>query len=130
MKSKRRRESILWVEGIGFGSLILFAWLTEILRAPHFLFAESAEFNLGRALLRTCVILCIWLAVHLATRRLLKRLHHLEEYLKICAWCRKIGHEGEWKTIEDYFGSTLTTKASHGICPECSRTMGPTAKRV
>jgi hypothetical protein len=122
MKNKRR-ETILWVEGVGFGLLVLFAWLTEIMHLPQVLFADSSNFNLGRALLRTAVILVVWIAVHLSTRRLLQRLHHLEEFLKVCSWCRKIGHEGEWMTMEDYFGSELATKTSHGICPDCSRSM-------
>jgi hypothetical protein len=126
MKTKPR-EYILWIEGFGFGLLILFAWLTEILHAPHFLFAEPAVFNLGRPVMRSLVIVCVWLAVHLATRRLLKRLHHLEEYLLICAWCRRIGHEGEWRTMEEYFGSA--TKTTHGMCPECSRKMVPAVPR-
>jgi hypothetical protein len=118
-----RRETILWVEGVGFGLLVVFAWLTEILHVPQVLFAEPSGFNLGRALLRTAVIACVWIAVHLSTRRLLQRLHHLEEFLKVCSWCRKIGHEGEWMTMEEYFGSELATKTSHGICPECSQGM-------
>ena len=127
MKTKRR-ETILWVEGFGFGLIIVLAWMTEIMRLPHFIFAEPADFNWGRPLLKTAVILSVWAVVHLATRRLLERLHHLEEYLRICAWCRKMDHNGDWMTMEDYFGSAFATKTSHGVCPECSRmleTSGP-----
>lgn len=124
MKTKRR-ELILWIEGIGFSLLIAFIWLTESLRVPHFLFSDPMAFHVGRPLLRSLVVMGVWLAVHLATRQLLKRLHHLEEYLRICAWCRKIGHEGEWMTMEEYFGSAFTTKTTHGMCPECSRRMAP-----
>lgn len=131
----KKPEFVLWVEGFGFGFLVAFVWLTEALGVPHFLFSDPAVFNWGRPLLRTVVVLGVWLAVHLATRRLLKRLHHLEEYLRVCAWCRKIGHEGEWMTTEEYFGSAFTTKTTHGMCPECSRQMassaqGPRAKNV
>jgi len=128
MKTKRR-EFILWVEGLGFGFIILSVWVTELLHMPHVLFAEPAVVNIPRALLRTAVILCVWLAVNLATRRLLQQLHHLEEYLRVCAWCRKICHEGEWMTMEDYFGSAFTTKTSHGVCPECSRKLKPPGDR-
>jgi hypothetical protein len=119
----KRREFILWIEGFAFGLIILLGWLTEILRVPHFLFAEPAVANWGRPLLKTLVVVSVWTAVHIATRRLLNRLHHLEEYLRICAWCRKMDHEGEWMTIEDYFGSAFATKTSHGVCPECSRNL-------
>jgi len=125
-----KRESILWVEGLGFGFIIVSVWLTELFHVPHFLFAEAGGINLERALLRTIVVSGVWLAVHIGTRRLLQRLYHLEEYLRICSWCRKIGHEGEWMTMEEYFGSALATKMTHGVCPECSRNLRPSAKRM
>ena len=115
------REFILWIEGFGFGTIIVLGWLTEILGVPHLLFAEPDTFNWTRPILRTLVILCVWALVHIATRRLLKRLHHLQEYLRICAWCRKLNHEGEWMTMENFFGSAYATKTSHGVCPECSK---------
>ena len=66
-------------------------------------------------------ILAIWLWVHLTTKRLLKRLHYLEEFMHVCSWCRKVGHEGQWLTTEEYFGSKFATQTSHGICEECAR---------
>jgi hypothetical protein len=65
------------------------------------------------------VISLIWVWVHLATRRLLKRLHYLEEFLRVCSWCHKVCHEGEWLTMEKYFNSKFATQTSHGMCPEC-----------
>lgn len=126
---RRRREGILWIEGIGFSLIISLAWVTEYFRVPHYLFSEDAEFNWGRALLRSVVIAAVWLAVHVATQRVLKRLHQLEEFLLVCAWCRKIGHEGQWMTMEEYFGSALSTPTTHGICPECSRNVKQTLDR-
>lgn len=119
MKSKPR-EFILWIEGCGFSLIIAIVWITEFFHVSYLLFAEPPGFNLARPIARSIVILCVWAAVHLSTRRLLKRLHHLEEYLLVCAWCRKIGHEGDWITMESYFGSALSTPTTHGICPECS----------
>ena len=114
-------DSILIKEAIGFALIIMLSWATELLHLPHFLFNEPNSFNWQRAVLRTVVILAVWLWVHLATKRVLKRLHHLEEYLLICSWCRKVGHDGEWLTTEQYFGSKFATETSHGICPECAR---------
>jgi hypothetical protein len=118
MKTKRR-ESILWIVAGGFLLLIFCVWLTEWLRVPHRFFGEASDFNWGRPLFRTALVGTIWLIVHLATRRLLKRLHHLEEYLLICAWCRKIGYENKWITLEDYSDVALTMKTTHGMCPTC-----------
>ncbi len=120
--TKKRVETFLMKEAIGFTLILLINWFAEIARLPHLLYGEPAGFNWFRVLLRTAVILAIWLWVHLATRRLLQRLHHLEEFLRICSWCRKVDHDGEWLTLEQYFGSKFNTETSHAICPECART--------
>jgi hypothetical protein len=57
--------------------------------------------------------------VHLLTRRLLKRLHYLVEFLRVCSWCRKVCYHDEWLEMEKYFSSKFATKTSHGMCPEC-----------
>jgi hypothetical protein len=114
-------DSILRKEAIGFFTIIVLSWATEILHLPQLLFSEPSPFNWYRPLLRTVVVLAIWLWVHVATKQLLKRLHHLEEFLLICSWCRKVGHDGDWLTLEEYFGSKFATQTTHGICPECAK---------
>lgn len=118
-KTKGKTAGILWIEASGFLFLILISWLSEALRFPLYVFDDTSTPNWHRALARTAVLLAIWLWVHLLTRRLLKRLHHLEEYLRICSWCRKVEHDSEWMPMENYFNSKFATKTSHGMCPEC-----------
>jgi len=113
-------RSILRLQAVGFSVLIGAIWLVEILHIPHLLYGVAADFELPRVLIRTGIVLVIWLWVHLTTRRLLRRLHELEEFLLICSWCRRVGHEGTWLTLEEYFGSHLATETSHGICPDCA----------
>lgn len=115
----RKENSILWVEAFGFSALILLTWITELARVPYLIFNEPFVPNWHRALLRTIVILLVWTWVHQATNRLLKRLHYLEEFLRICSWCRKVCHEGEWLEMEKYFNSRFATTTTHGMCPEC-----------
>jgi hypothetical protein len=120
MKKVKGRNSILWVEAGGFLFLIMMSWLTEILRIPHYLFGESFVPDWKRALLRTVVLSLIWGWVFLLTRRMLKRMHYLEEFLRICSWCRKVcGDDDRWLKLEDYFNSKFATRTSHGMCPEC-----------
>ena len=113
-------RSILRQEAIGFSLIIALGWVAEIIGIPNLVYGEPPNLNLTRVLLRSAVVLIVWLWVHLTTRRLLRRLYHLEEYLLICSWCRKVGYEGKWLSLEEYFGSRLNTETSHGICPECS----------
>lgn len=110
---------ILWVEAGAFCLLIVLSWLTEIFRFPHLLYGETFKPNYERAVLRSVVILLIWFWVYRATRQLLRRLHHLEEFLRVCSWCRKVCHDGEWLGMEDYFNSRFDTKTTHGMCPDC-----------
>lgn len=112
---------ILRGQAIGFSFLLAVMWAAELLHLPSHLFGESAEFKWQRIALRTAVLLSIWLIVHLTTSRLLKRLHELESYLRICSWCRKVSDKGEWRTMEDYFDARFQTSTSHGICPACAQ---------
>ncbi len=112
---------ILRGQAIGFSVLIALMLLVEFLRLPHYLFGESREIIWTRIFWRTAIVGVIWIVVHLTTKRLLTRLHELEEFLRICSWCRKVGHKEEWLTMEEYFGSRFSTETSHGICPDCAR---------
>lgn len=118
-ESRKKGKSILWIEASGFLFLVVLSWLTEALRIPHYLFGEPFAPDWRRALLRTVILLAIWAWVHLLTRRLLKRLHYLEEFLRVCSWCRKVCYHDEWLEMEKYFSSKFATKTSHGMCPEC-----------
>lgn len=112
-------DPILRRGAIGFLAIIALCWLVELLQLPHRLFDEAPHFNWFRVLFRTAIILSIWAWVHFTTKRLLERLHRLEEFLLVCAWCRKLGYQGKWVAMEEYFGSKFDTKTSHSICPEC-----------
>lgn len=119
MNRKGKSNAILWIEAAGFLFLIALSWLTELLQFPKSIFDDPFTPNWHRAILHTLVILVIWLWVHALTRRLLKRLHHLEGYLRICGWCRKVCYNDEWLDMETYFNSKFHTRTSHGMCPEC-----------
>jgi hypothetical protein len=115
-----RGRTILRLQALGFSVLIVLSWLAEFSHVPHRWFGDAPEFNLARVLARTAVLLAIWLIVHLTTRRLLRRLHELEDFLLICSWCRKVGDRGGWMSFEQYFDRKFSTGTSHGICPECA----------
>ena len=117
----RRTASILWVEGVGFSLIIVIAWLSEILDVQHVFFSAPSGINWARPVARTAVILLVWAAVHIATRRLLRRLYYLEDFLLMCAWCRRLGHENRWMNTEEFFGAALATPTTHGVCPDCAQ---------
>jgi len=120
-QAQGKSNRILWVEAAAFSLIILLSWLTEVIRIPHLLYGEAFTPNYHRAILRTVVILLIWLWVNMATRQLLRRLHYLEEFLRVCSWCRKVSYRSEWIEMEKYLKTKFATKTSHGMCPDCLR---------
>lgn len=130
MTTKAGGASVLRRENLGFAVILLLSWISEIIRLPHLLFGDPDEFNWPRVLLRSVIIIAVWAWVYFTTRSLIRRLHHLEEFLLVCSWCRKVGHEGTWLTMEQYFGSKFDTQTSHGICPECSQKTRDRLERI
>jgi hypothetical protein len=120
MKYKKHLEYIYFVEAIGFSALIALSWANELIGLPGIIFGGPITPNWREALIETFIVLLVCLAMHLMTRKILKRLYYLEEFLRVCAWCRKIGYNDEWIPIEEYFSREFATRTSHGICPECS----------
>lgn len=124
---------ILYGQAVGFSCLIALVWTVELLHLPHRFFGDSIDGMWPRIGLRTAVLLGIWFLVHMTTSRLLRRLHELETYLRLCAWCRKVDDAGEWRTLEEYFENRFNTDTSHGICPACATNhfpRQPSAARV
>jgi hypothetical protein len=121
MKRKLNTNLILSIEAVGFLSIITLSWLDELAGLPQLFFGSASTVNWHEALMETAVALLAWFVVHLLTKRLLKRLHYLEEYLRVCAWCRKIGSDEEWLPLEEYFDRHFATKTSHGMCPDCTK---------
>jgi len=113
-------RSILHFEAVGFAVILAAIWVAEIIHLPHLLFDEPPRFILSRVALRSLLVLVIWAWVHFTTRRFLRRLHELEDYLRICSWCRKVGDQDQWLTMEEYFDSKLAKETSHGICAACA----------
>src|SRR4051812_27466746 len=104
MSTPASGRTILRRENVGFALILFINWAAEIIRLPHLLYDEPVEFNWFRVLLRSAVIVAVWTWVYFTTRVLVRRLHHLEEFLLVCSWCRKVGHEGQWLTMEQYLG--------------------------
>ncbi|MBI2517204.1 MAG: hypothetical protein HYV95_09835 [Opitutae bacterium] len=119
LPTKRRADGILLKQALAFASLIVLSWVSEILHVS-LLFGASAEFNWARVIARTLVLVAVWAWMHWTTRRVLRRLHHLEEFVHVCSWCRKVGSDDQWLTMEDYFGEKFSAQTSHGICPACA----------
>ena len=107
-KSPDSSLRILRFVNLGFILLIVMAWLDQY----HDTWRESA--------LESLAVLTVWGLVYRNTRQLLSRLHYLEGFVRVCGWCRKIGHGDRWIPMEEYFSEQFNTATTHGMCPECA----------
>jgi two-component system cell cycle sensor histidine kinase/response regulator CckA len=56
----------------------------------------------------------------------LKRVKTLNGLLPICASCKKIRNDGGyWEQVESYIRSRSNAEFTHGICPDCVRSLYP-----
>ena len=70
-------------------------------------------------MLEMLLVLAVWFVVSATTRRILDRVRQLEEFMRVCAWCRRINYHGEWMRLEEFMRQGFDTPTTHGICAEC-----------
>jgi hypothetical protein len=120
MKVRKSGSRVLWYESFGFGLILFLSWLNKFVDLPHLFTSGDARLAKWRdGFIETMLILLIWAFVHSLTKRLVHRLHYLEGMLRICAWCRKVGHGDRWMRLEEYFAEDFQIDTTHGVCPEC-----------
>jgi hypothetical protein len=119
MKTRTHVSKILWCEGIGFLAIIALSWLNELSDLPHVVSGVQYISNWRESALETPIVLLTAIPVMILTKRIVSRLYYLEGFLRVCAWCKKLGHNGEWIPLEEFFESKFQTETSHGMCSAC-----------
>jgi hypothetical protein len=107
------------VEAIGFLVIITLSWANELLGLPSLIFGGGHRVNWPESLLETIIIAWVAIPMLVLTRRLVLRLHYLEEFVRVCGWCKKMNVRGQWVPLEQFFELKFDTPTSHGICPAC-----------
>ncbi|MFZ0827662.1 MAG: hypothetical protein WAO02_09595 [Verrucomicrobiia bacterium] len=120
MEKKSRLAKIVLYQNVGFLMIIVLCYLDELLKLPSLVFSDHPfDFVYRRSTLEMLLFLAVWLLVSGSTRRLLNRVRQLEDFMRVCAWCRRIDYKGEWMRLEDFMQQGFDTPTTHGICPEC-----------
>jgi hypothetical protein len=119
-----------WFNGLRWAMLLTFA-----LPLARFLIAVNLEplwdinYNIINALDRVVVLAVVGIIASRLSHsvRLLQReVKVLEGLIPICANCKKIRDEQqEWQPLEKYIIERSDAKFSHGVCPECLKTLYP-----
>lgn len=119
MPARHHASQILAVELIGFLAIIALSWANELFGLPSLIFGGGHRINWPESVLETAIIALVAIPVLVLTRRLVLRLHYLEEFLRVCSWCRKLSAGNEWIPVEEFFERTFDMRTSHGMCPAC-----------
>ncbi|HEY3664294.1 MAG TPA: hypothetical protein VGL24_14165 [Chthoniobacterales bacterium] len=121
MKTQRRYEKfILLLELLGFGGVLFIIWLDEYVDVPfRYLGALKTPPRPQEYWFETFAVLLLGMAIVSATLWIFRRLRFLEDFIRVCAWCRKVEVADQWVTFEDYMKVQHDVKSTHGICPEC-----------
>lgn len=121
MKKQRIYEKlILALEIIGFGAVLLLIWLDEYIDIEFLYFgAAKTPPRPQEYWFETCAVLLLGTVIVIATLWVFRRLRFYEDFIRVCAWCRKVEVAEEWVSFEDYMKLQHDVKSTHGICPTC-----------
>lgn len=121
MKNNSQLTRIVLYQNLGFLSIMAICCFGDLRMLASLLFShrplalvyQSSTFDI-------ILVLAVWLLVTTSTRRVLERIRYLEKFMRVCAWCRRIRHHGDWMQLEQFMQTGFDTPTTHGICPECS----------
>jgi hypothetical protein len=115
------RDWLIVCGEVGLFALVLFVlWIDEFIDLPHLFFgAPSRAFRLEEFLIETGSILIVAAIVIAVTIFIQYRSRRIEQFLRVCAWCRKVWMDDKWVRFEEYIHKSQALRSSHGICEEC-----------
>ena len=120
MKINSQLTKIELYQNLGFLRIIVLCFLDDLLQLPTLIFSgDPFAFVYRRSTLDILLVLAVWFIVSRSTRRILARVHYLEKFMRVCAWCRRIHFKGEWMPLEEFMRQGFDTPTTHGICKEC-----------
>jgi hypothetical protein len=118
-QKKRSARELLWFEVAAFGLIIALSWADELLGLPARLLGGPFRSNIREAVLETLVVLLVAVPILIHTQRVVSRPFYFEGFLRVCAWCKNVEHQGDWISVGEFFQERFETKTSHGMCPAC-----------
>ena len=99
--------------------------LVDTILHPEIPYLDPEHLIVGGVTFIVITVLFSLLTVYeIRLKRTLARV--LEDFMSICSYCKRIRipalqeeHMDAWQPIEFYIAEKVSTRFSHGICPEC-----------
>ncbi len=128
--SNHWRTALFW-HALGFVTIIGLTWADQLFGLFSHLLGEPAQdIDIRETLLKTAIIVALWAFAGYKLHKLITRLSYLENFLIVCAWCRKIEKDEHWLSLEEHFQNRTGGEVSHGICPDCRDKMMKQQKKA
>jgi hypothetical protein len=113
---------VLRVQGVGFLVIIAVSLFNEFFDLSSLILGNHPSISDFReTALEVLLVLGVWFLVARATRRVLERVHYLEGFPRVCAWCHHICFKSRWVRLEEFLNREFDTPTTHGICPSCAQ---------
>jgi hypothetical protein len=107
--------------------LTIFVLLTisnELLDLPRYLFGDqptSFSQRKGEVIFEILIyFIVLSIAFYIFEKKIKAEIKILEGFIPICASCKKIRQDIDWKVLEEYISENSLAKFTHSICPECA----------
>lgn len=118
--SSKRKLGVLGIELSMFLIILLMIWLDEYFDLPNILFAAPPRtYRFEEFIIEAALVGSGTFVVMAMTLIGLRRIERLENYLRVCAWCKSVWAEGKWMSFEKYLESAYRLRSTHGICEKC-----------
>ena len=121
MGKEKLTRRVLACEWIGFGLVLIFLWLNELLDLPHRVFGTPpTPVNWSESVVESVLVVALAVLSAFATRLFLARIRYLEGYLQVCSSCKRVHVGDEWVPFDVFLRDHSDAAISHGLCPECA----------
>ena len=126
LKAHKRIWVVFLVMLTGF---VFMTIVNDILDLPHYMFGDkptSFAQRKGEVIFEFSIyIIVIFYSYYYFRKKIEKEIKILEGFIPICANCKKIRQDIDWKTLEEYICENSLAKFSHSICPDCIKILYP-----
>jgi hypothetical protein len=112
-------RSVKWSTGLMILSLLaLTAWIARLFLFQGVTVSMPEEVTAGVGRVELLMGLLLVFATMMGGLLLYRRYKHVEPFVVLSAYSKKVQYKGEWVTIEEYLVRELGIHVSHGITPE------------
>ena len=116
------KAAIIWMEIGMFGLVLTTLWLDEFIDLPYRVFnAPPTPYRIEEYIIETSSVLIVGIIVIALTWVLMKRLERIEEFVRVCSWCKRVFLDGSWVEFAVYLRQKQDLDSTHGICESCAQ---------